>query len=155
MFSNHQKVAGHLPPGPTYGDTPAFTSSCKLKPSCPPLCPSRVNKAKLRKNGPQHMKATTITVAEIFAVLNSSLYWKNWYTLEALLDTFTLSLRAAWKKYGKNLFFIQDGHSMLYSKVEECFIYCIKKPNLQCLFLFGIKFYLNSSLYQKNWYLHT
>ena len=74
----------------------------KLKPSDPLLGPRRVNKAKLRKNGPQHMKATTITVAEIFAVLNSSLYWKNWYTLEALLDTLTLSLRAACKKYEKS-----------------------------------------------------
>ena len=23
MLSNHQKVVGHVPPGPTYGDTPA------------------------------------------------------------------------------------------------------------------------------------
>ena len=22
MLSNHQKVVGHMPPGPTYGDTP-------------------------------------------------------------------------------------------------------------------------------------
>ena len=35
-------------------------------------------KMRLKKKGPQQMKATTMTKAEILAVLNSSLYWKNW-----------------------------------------------------------------------------
>ena len=32
MLSNYQKVAGHVPPGPTYGDTPVSLPFFEKKP---------------------------------------------------------------------------------------------------------------------------
>ena len=37
--------------------------------------------------GDQHINATTTTRNVSFAVLNSSLSWKNWYTLDAFRET--------------------------------------------------------------------
>ena len=51
--------------------------------------------------GDQQINATTTTRNVSLAVLNSSLSWKNWYTLDAFRETLNESRLATWNDYRK------------------------------------------------------